>query len=168
MLKDRIHILKKHQHYHTLYTEIRRIYNDTKLSTVHFYHSPKLIHAMNARYQKHSAQTQEMLTQQTLQNNKIYHLTLQWMNRETITTAALNQQQLLYDVETCPIHRRLYFHKKRPREEEQPTVWEVPLQPLPKQPQTHAKHHNKRPREEESPTLWEVPLQPLPKLPKTN
>ena len=41
----------------------------------------------------------------------------------------------------------IYVIRKRPREQWDPTLWEVPLQPLPKQHKTHW-----------DPNEWEIPL----------
>ena len=48
---------------------------------------------------------------------------------------------------TRPARQTIYLIRKRPREHWDPTLWEVPLQPLPKRHKTHW-----------DPNEWEVPL----------
>ena len=43
----------------------------------------------------------------------------------------------LYNIETHIIRQQLYLHRKRPREDWDPSTWEIPLQPLPKQQKIH-------------------------------
>ena len=53
---------------------------------------------------------------------------------------------LLWDA-SRQAQQTIYFIRKRPREQWDPTLWEVPLQPLPKQQKAHW-----------DPNEWEIPL----------
>ena len=52
----------------------------------------------------------------------------------------------MYNTETSHLSRQLYLRRKRPREIWDPTLWEIPLLPLPKKQKAHW-----------DPNEWEVP-----------
>ena len=52
----------------------------------------------------------------------------------------------MYNMESSHPRQQLYLHRKRPREIWDPTLWEIPLLPLPKRHKTHWEPHE-----------WEVP-----------
>ena len=70
-----------------------------------------------------------------------------WHQRLLLEQKAYRTKQELYTTATLPIRRQLYFTRKRPREEWDPTLWEIPLLPLPKR---HKPHWDL--------TEWELPL----------
>ena len=69
-------------------------------------------------------------TQSTRPNNGTYRITLKG-------------QSTMYNTESSHLRRQLYLHRKRPRENWDPTLWEIPFLPLPK------RHWD--------PNEWEVP-----------
>ena len=53
-------------------------------------------------------------------------------------THAYNALLALYNAETRPLHQPMYFQRKRPQEDWNPTLWRIPLQPLPKRHKAHS------------------------------
>ena len=66
----------------------------------------------------------------------------------------LKEQSAPYP-ESLHLERQLYLHRKRPRENWDPTLWEIPLLPLPKRHKTHW-----------DPNEWEVPCNTKPPNPQ--
>ena len=79
--------------------------------------------------------------------------TYMWQQQTHLTAMAQYYQDACkhkttqYWQTTRPARQTIYLIRKRPREHWDPTLWEVPLQPLPKRHKTHW-----------DPNEWEVPL----------
>ena len=66
----------------------------------------------------------------------LYHA-LGWARHQRLETSAQQSMHQLYTTKMRHIHQQLYLHRKRPREVWGPTLWEIPLLPLPKRHKAH-------------------------------
>ena len=112
-----------------------------------WYTDSKLLLMVNDRYWRLSAGTAKLLD--------LHHqqVTYMWRQQTHLTAMAQYYQDACkhkttqYWQTTRPARQTIYLIRKRPREHWDPTLWEVPLQPLPKRHKTHW-----------DPNEWEVPL----------
>ena len=102
---------------------------------------------INDRYRRLSAGTDELLDLHQPQ------ATYMWRQQTHLTAMAQFYQDACkhktthYRQTTRPVRQTIYLIRKRPREHWDPTLLEVPLQPLPKRHKTHW-----------DPNEWEVPM----------
>ena len=102
---------------------------------------------INDRYRRLSAGTDKLLDLHQRQ------ATYMWRQQTHLTAMAQRYQDACkhkttqYWQTTRPVRQTIYLIRKRPREHWDPTLWEFPLQPLPKRHKTHW-----------DPNDWEVPM----------
>ena len=63
---------------------------------------------------------------------QIYDHAINWTQRRDIQDHAERTKCDLCNTESSHLRRQLYLHRKRPRGNWDPTLWEIPLLPLPK------------------------------------
>ena len=133
---------------HTHLYQIRRQwYEQAKDDTRMWYDDAKLLLMVNDRYRRLSAGTNKLLDLHQQQ------ATYMWQQQTHLTAMAQYYQDACkhkttqYWQTTRPARQTIYLIRKRPREHWDPTLWEVPLQPLPKRHKTHW-----------DPNEWEVPM----------
>ena len=125
----------------------RQWYEQAKYDTRIWYADAKLLLMINDRYRRLSAGTDKLLDLHQRQ------ATYMWRQQTHLTTMAQCYQDACkhkttqYWQTTRPARQTIYLIRKRPREHWDPTLWEVPLQPLPKRHKTHW-----------DPNEWEVPM----------
>ena len=130
-----------------LYQIRRQWYEQAKEDTRLWYTDAKLLLMVNDRYWRLRAGTAKLLD--------LHHqqATYMWQQQTHLTAMARYYQDACkhkttqYWQTTRPARQTIYLIRKRPREHWDPTLWEVPLQPLPKRHKTHW-----------DPNEWEVPL----------
>ena len=130
-----------------LYQIRRQWYEQVKEDTRLWYSDAKLLLMVNDRYWRLSAGTAKLLD--------LHHqqATYMWQQQTHLTAMAQYYQDACkhkttqYWQTTRPARQTIYLIRKRPREHWDPTLWEVPLQPLPKRHKTHW-----------DPNVWEIPL----------
>ena len=100
-----------------------------------------------ARFERPRTDTDVLLTHHT------QHALYTWLQQERIIQLAHENAKsyrlktTLYWDASRQARRTIYFIRKQPREQWDPTLWEVPLQPLPKRQKAHL-----------DPNEWEIPL----------
>ena len=136
-------------HYtHTNMCQVRRQwYEQAKYDTVTWYADAKTSLLICRRYEKMCAETNKLLAHHLRQAHYMWcqqeHMAnmTQWFNDEC------KHKTTQYWHTTRQTRQTIYLIRKRPREHWGPTLWEVPLQPLPKRHKTHW-----------DPNEWEIPL----------
>ena len=68
---------------------------------------------------------------------QIYDHAIHWTQRQDIQDHAKRTKYAMYNTESSHLRRQLYLHRKRAWDNWYPTLWEVPLLPLPKSQKTH-------------------------------
>ena len=130
-----------------LYQIRRQWYEQAKDDTRIWYADAKLLLMVNDRYRRLSAGTNKLLDLHQQQ------ATYMWRQQTHLTAMAQYYQDACkhkttqYWQTSRPARRTIYLIRKRPREHWDLTLWEVPLQPLPKCRKTHW-----------DPNEWEVPM----------
>ena len=130
-----------------LYQIRRQWYEQAKDDTRMWYAEAKLPLMINDRYRRLCAGTNRLLDLHQQQ------ATYMWQQQTHLTAMAQYYQDACkhkttqYWQTTRPARQTIYVIRKRPREHWDPTLWEVPLQPLPKRHKTHW-----------DPNEWEVPM----------
>ena len=111
-------------------------YVDAKTSVLIYRRYEKMCTETNKLPDQHVRQAHYMWCQQEHMANMT-----QWFNDEC------KHKTTQYWHTTRQARQTIYLIRKRPREQWDPTLWEVPLQPLPKRHKTHW-----------DPNEWEKPL----------
>ena len=125
----------------------RQRYDQAKHDTGLWYEDAELLLLISDRYRRSSAGTQKLLDLYQRQ------ATYMWRQQKYLTNMtqwyhdACKDKTTHYWQTTRPARQTMYVIRKRPREHWDPTLWEVPLQPLPKRHKTHW-----------DPNEWEIPM----------
>ena len=115
----------------------RQWYVQAKHVTVMLYADTKTSLLTYKRYEKVCTETNKLLTHHSRQAHYM------WRQQEHITTLTQEynehnkQKTAQYWDTTRQARQTIYLIRKRPREQWDPTLWEVPLQPLPKRHKAH-------------------------------
>ena len=129
ILRDQLHVRRKTWQCHILHTETRQLNDHAKSRTVEIFQNSKTIHSLHSRLSSTYQRTKEAFAKQTRTKQAIYSLALKWAQWHTLAAEAINQRRQMFEDETRTIRQLILFHKKRPRDEWDPTLWEVPLRP---------------------------------------
>ena len=139
------------QRLHNTHTDMchvrRQWYEHAKYDTVTWYVDAKTLLLICRPYEKMCAETNKLLDHHLRQAHYMWrqqeHMVnmTQWYNDES------KHKTTQYWHTTRQARQTIYLIRKRPREQWDPTLWEVPLQPLPKRHKTHW-----------DPNEWEIPL----------
>ena len=127
--------------------EHRQWYEQAKYDTVTWYVDAKTLLLICGRYEKMCADTDKLL------NHHLRQAHYMWCQQEhmAIMTQCYNNackhKTTQYWHRTRQARQTIYLIRKRPREPWDPTLWEVPLQSLPKRHKTQW-----------DPNEWEIPL----------
>ena len=146
LIKEHIEAQRLHNTYTTMCLERRQWYEQGKQDTVKWYADLKTSHLTYARFER-------LCTDTNLLGHHMQQAHYTWRQQEHIMnlTQGFNnscqQKTTLYWDASRQARQTIYLIRKRPREQWDPTLWEVPLQPLPKRHKAHW-----------DPTEWEIPL----------
>ena len=67
----------------------------------------------------------------------LYNHAVEWFSREQLEQHTHTTMYTLHNSETHMIRQQMYLYQKHPREEWDPSVWEIPFRPLPKRQKIH-------------------------------
>ena len=133
---------------HTNMCQVRRQWcEQAKHDTVTWYANAKTSLLICKRHEEMCTETNKPLAHYLRQAHYMWrqqeHIVImtQWFNDDC------KQKTTQYRNTTRQARQTIYLIRKRPREPWDPTLWEVPLQPLPKRHKTHW-----------DPNEWEIPL----------
>ena len=88
-------------------------------------------------HQRHLQRLQELTsTRRSYTQHLLCHV-LDWCYRQRLEIHAYQTMHTLYNTESRQKRQQLYLHRKRPREERDPRLWEIPLLPLLKWHKAH-------------------------------
>ena len=147
LLKENIATQLLHNTYLAMCVERRRWYDQAKHDTRRQYADIKMSLLSYERCAQLRTDTAVLLTRHTQQ--ALYT----WRHQELIiqlaqeTAKNYRLKATLYWEASRQARQTIYLIRKRPREQWDPTLWEVPLQPLPKRQKAHW-----------DPNKWEIPL----------
>ena len=126
-----------HNAYTPLCLERRRWYDQAKHDTMRQYTDIKISLLSYERFERLCTDTDVLLAHHTQQ--ALYT----WLQQERIvqlaheTANCYQQKTALYWDASRQARQTIYLIQKRPWEQWDPTLWEVPLQPLPKRQKAH-------------------------------
>ena len=147
LLKEHIEAQRLNNAYTAMCLERRQWYDEAKHDTMRHYADMKASLLSYERFERLRTGTAVLLTRHTqqalytlLQQERIMQLAQETAKSHRLKTA-------LYWDASRQARQTIYFIRKRPREQWDPTLWEVPLQPLPKRQKAHW-----------DPNEWEIPL----------
>ena len=147
LIEEQIAVQRLHKTYTTMCLERRQLYEQAKHDIVKWYADVKTsLHTYN-RYERMCTDTNMLLA------HHMRHAHYMWRQQEHIMnlTQGFNnnckQKTTQYWDASRQTRQTIYLIRKRPREQWDPTLWEVPLQPLPKRHKAHW-----------DPNEWEIPL----------
>ena len=145
-------LLREHtetQHHTNAYTalclERRQWYEQAKHFTMQQHANAKTFFLMHERYAHLCTNTALLLTNHGRQAQYALLQQGRLIQLDHDTTNACRQKTALYWDASRQARQTIYFARKRTREQ-WPTLWEVPLQPLPKRQKAHG-----------DPNEWEIP-----------
>ena len=127
--------------------ERRRWYEQAKHDTVRRYADIKTSHLTYERFERLRTDIDLLLAHHMQQAQYTWLQQEHIMNLMHETESSYQQRTTLYWVASRQARRTIFLIRKRPREQWDPTLWEVPLQPLPKRQKVHW-----------DPNEWEIPL----------
>ena len=125
----------------------RQWYEQAKYDTGLWYADAKLLLLIRDRYRRLSAGTEKLLDLYQRQATYVWRQQKHLTNMTQCYHDACKHKTTHYRQTTRPARHTIYLIRKRPREHWDPTLWEVPLQPLPKRHKTHW-----------DPNEWEIPM----------
>ena len=147
LLKEHIETQRLKNTYTAMCMERRQWYGHAKHDTMRQYANTKMSLLSYERFARLRTDTAVLLTCHTqqalytlLQQERIIQLAQE-------TAKSYRLKVALYWDASRQARQTIYFIRKRPREQWDPTLWEVPLQPLPKRQKAHW-----------DPNEWEIPL----------
>ena len=147
LLKEHIEMQQHNDTYTALCLERRQWYEQAKHYTMQQYANAKMSLLSHERFARLRTDTALLLTAHSrqaryalLQQERITQLAQD-------TAKAYQLKETLYWDAFRQARQTIYFARKRTREQWDPTLWEVPLQPLPKRQKAHR-----------DPNEWEIPL----------
>ena len=125
----------------------RQWYEQAKYDTGIWYADAKLLLLIRGRYRRLCASTEKQLDLHQRQALYMWHQQKHLANMTQCYHDACKHKTTQYWQTTRPARHTIYLIRKRPREHWDPTLWEVPMQPLPKRHKTHW-----------DPNEWEIPM----------
>ena len=147
LLKEHIETHRQKNVYTALCPERRQWYEQAKHYTMQQYANAKTLLLSYERFARLCTDTALLLTDHSrqaryalLQQERVTQLAQD-------TAKAYRLKATLYWDASRQARQAIYFARKRPREQWDPTLWEVLLQPLPKRQKAHW-----------DPNEWEIPL----------
>ena len=137
LLKEHIEAQRLHNTYATMCLERRRWYERAKHDTVRRYADIKTSLLTYERFERLRTHTDLLLA------HHMHQAQYTWLRQEHImnlmheTESSYQQKTALYWVASRQAQQTIFLTRKRPREQWDPTSWEVPLLPLPKLQKAH-------------------------------
>ena len=125
----------------------RQSYEQAKYDTGSWYADVKLLLLVSNRYRRLSVGTEKLLDLYQPQAAYMWHQQQHLTDMTQCYHDACKHKTTHYRHTTRLAQQTIYLIRKRPREHLDPTLWEVPLQPLPKRHKTHW-----------DPNEWEMPM----------
>ena len=125
----------------------RQWYEQAKYDTGIWYADAKLPLLICGRYRKLCNGTERLLDLHLRQALYMWHQQKHLGNMTQCYQDACKHKTTQYWQASRPARQTIYLIRKRPRERWDPTLWEVPIQPLPKRHKTHW-----------DPNEWEIPM----------
>ena len=147
LLKEHIETQRLHNAYTAMCLERRQWYNQAKHDSMRQYANMKTSLLSYERFERLRTDRDVVLAHHT--QRALYT----WLQQEHImqlaheTAKSYRLKTALYWDASRQARQTIYFIRKRPREQWDPTLCEVPLQPLPKRQKAHW-----------DPNEWEIPL----------
>ena len=127
--------------------ERRQWYEQAKHDTVKWYADLKTSLLTYERFERMCTDTNLLLAHHMRQAHYTWRQQEHLMNLTLGFNNSCQQKTTLYWDASRQVRHTIYLIRKRPWEQWDPTLWEVPLQPLPKQHKAHW-----------DPNDWEIPL----------
>ena len=147
LLKDQMAAQRLHDTQTHMCQVRRQWYEQAKYDTVTWYADAKMSLLICGRYKKMCADTDKLLDHHLQQAHYMWCQQEHWANMTQCYLDACKHKTTQYWHTTRHARQKIYLIRKRPREQWDPTLWEVPLQPLPKR---HKQHWD--------PNEWEIPM----------
>ena len=136
-----------HSTYTNMCLERRQWYEQAKHDTVTWYADAKTSLLAYKRYERMYTDTNMLLAHHLRQAHYMWRQQEHIMNLTQGFNDNCKQKTTQYWVAPKQARHTIYVIPKRPREQWDPTLWEVPFQPLPKRHKAHW-----------DPNEWEIPL----------
>ena len=134
-LRHEMSIILTHQIWQQYVVHTQETYYTAKQEALTSYMDSAYVVGLHTRYQRHRLQRCENRWLSCTQ--QVHDHAIRWTQRPDIQDYAERTKCAIYNTESSHLRRQLYLHRKRPRENWDPTLWEVPLLPLPKRHKTH-------------------------------
>ena len=137
LIKEHIVAQRLHNTYTTMCLERRQWYEQAKHDTVRRYADLKPSLLTYERFERMRTDTSLLLAHHTQQAHCTWRQQEHIMNLTQEFKNSCQQKSTLYWDASRQARQTIYLIRKRPREQWDPTLWEVPLQPLPKRQKAH-------------------------------
>ena len=147
LIKDQMTAQRLHDTHAHMCQIRRQWYEQAKYDTGRWYADAKMLILIYERYQKMRAGTDKLLDLHLRQALYMWYQQKHLANMTQCYRDACKHKTTQYWQTTRQARQTIYLIRKRPRELWDPTLWEVPMQPLPKRHKTHW-----------DPNEWEIPL----------
>ena len=136
-LQNGIRIAQLHRHLRHHVSVAPEAYTAAKLATRSLYMGSATWVALNDRHRAHVRRSQDMTHTHHHYIQLLYNHAVEWFSRQQLEQHAYMTMHIIYNAATHLMRQQLYLYWKRPREEWDPSVWEIPLRPLPKRQKKH-------------------------------
>ena len=131
-IQDQMHITRTHHMWQQHISKTTKAYHATKRRPYTFYFKSGTILELYEQFTRHLHRLQALTNAHCSYTPHILCDVLDWARRQRLETSTLQTMHQLYTAEQRHIQKQRYLHRKRPREVWDPTLWEIPLLPLPK------------------------------------
>ena len=147
LIKDQMIAQRLHDTHTHMYQLRKQWYEQAKYDTGMWYADAKMLLLICGRYQRMCAGTDKLLDLHLRQALYMWCQQKHLANMTQCYHDACKPKTTQYWQTTRQARQTIYLIRKRPREHWDPTLWEVPMQPLPKRHKTHW-----------DPNEWEIPM----------
>ena len=136
-LHEQLLVARMRRRLNSLHQTVETMYHTAKHVATTLYCDSTTVICLTHRYKQHLNKFQELYRTGQCYTQTILNHILDWVYREKLAAQAHQTRRTLYETVTRPMTQQLYLQRKPPREEWDPSAWEVPLQPLPKHHKAH-------------------------------
>ena len=137
LIKDQTAAQRLHDTHAHMCQVRRQWYEQAKYDTRMWYADAKMLPLICGRYQKMCVGTDKLLDHHLRQAHYIWCQQEHLANMTQCYHDTCTRKTTQYRHITRQARQTIYVIRKRPREHWDPTLWEVPMQPLPKRHKTH-------------------------------
>ena len=137
LLREHIETQRHTNTYTALCLERRQLYEQAKHSTMQQYNSAKTSYLMHEKYTRLCTNSDLLLTDHRRQAQYALLQQGRFIQLDHATATACRKKIAVFWDATRQARQTIYLAGKRTREQWYPTLWEVPLQPLPKRQNAH-------------------------------